>query len=168
MEIIAGLSALLGSSAIGTLIGGAFAFLHKKQDATIEMQMRDRDIELAKIEATSQQSVRIEESEVARFNALANIEQADALNPGMLKSAGSFGFLYVLSDVLRRSIRPLATIALLSSALWISWYLLVTMDSWSLLGTEEKYQLAMQCMNWVFGQASAVIAFWFVSRGAAK
>jgi hypothetical protein len=61
------------------------------------------------------------------------------------------------------------TLSLVSMALYLNWLLVERLGTgWDALSTEQKYDAAMQAFAWITGQASAVLGYWFVSRGQSK
>lgn len=167
---------ILGSSAVGTITGGVFAFLNKKQETQMqlarlqhELALRDKDLEMLKIEQQGLLAVAQETTEAARFTAIGQSHSAEALDSGSLSSAGGWRWILVLAEAVRRFIRPAATVALLSGALWVNWLVLkhVT-NNWGSLSLDQQNELVAQCLGWIFGQSSAVISYWFVSRGNAR
>lgn len=183
------LSMLLGSSALGTLIGGVFAYLNRKSDIEAkkvereqakdkfeyDIKLRDKDIEQVKAEAQGRREVAVVEGEAsvesARLAAIAASYKADELNPDALKEAGWWKWLLVLGAAFRTWIRPLATVALTSMALYISWFLLERLlapGTWEAIPAKERLALAYAALNWVFAQAGSALGYWFVSRGGGK
>ena len=177
--MISAILALLGSSAMGSIIGGIFAFLNRKVDIEAkridhnhELELRRFDMDMAKLEAEGRLQVAMVEAdgiaEAARMEAIGLAHQADVLDAKTIRAAGKTGgLLLVLTDVFRRLIRPVITVALVGAALWLNWVLVQRLgDGWASLTTEQQYDAAMQAFAWVTGQASAVLGYWFVSRGA--
>jgi hypothetical protein len=161
---------------MGTLLGGLFAFLNKRQDAQIEMAklqhdlvIRDKDIELAREEAKGQMFIAAETTEAARFAAIGASAEADKLDAETVKQAGGWKFLFVLSDAYRRAMRPAITTALLGAALWANYVVFTRLgDAWPTLTPQQQLDIVLQAFGWVTGQASACVAYWMVSRGQAK
>lgn len=178
--MITALLSLLGSSAVGSIIGGVFAFLNRKVDIDAkrldhshELELRRSDMELARLEAEGRLQVAMVEAdglaEAARMQAIGQAHMADALSAGQIKAAGRVGgFLLVFTDVFRRLIRPAITVALVGAALWLNWLLIERLGAgWEQLPTTMQFEAAMQAFAWITGQASAVLGYWFVSRGGA-
>jgi len=177
--MIASILALLGSSAVGTLIGGIFAFLNRRADIEArrvdhahELALRQIDIELAKAEAAGKLQVAMVETDgatdVARMQAISAAQLADSLSADLLKAAGRTRWMLVVGDALRRLIRPVCTIALVGAALYINWLLLDQLvATWPELDKGQRFEGGMQAFAWVTGQASMVLGYWFISRGAA-
>lgn len=178
--MISAILALLGSSAVGSIIGGVFAFLNRKADIEAkrldhghELELRRADMELARLEADGRLQVAVVEAdgaaEAARMQAIGQAHMADALDAQAIKAAGKTGgLLLVLTDVFRRLIRPVITVALVGAALYLNWLLidrLVMM--WPGLHRDQQFDAGMQAFAWITGQASAVLGYWFVSRGGA-
>jgi hypothetical protein len=161
---------------MGTLLGGLFAFLNKRQDAQIELAklqhdlvIRDKDIELAREEAKGQMFIASEATEAARFAAIGSSNEADKLDAETVKQAGGWKFLFVLSDAYRRAMRPAITTALLGAALWANYVVFTRLgDAWPSLTPQQQLDIVLQAFGWVTGQASACVAYWMVSRGQAK
>lgn len=182
--MISALLALLGSSTIGSLVGGIFAFLNRKADIdakrldlahevnrwTHEAVLRDKDLEIARQEAQGRKDVAIIEGdstvEAARMVAIGAAQAADKISAAEIKAAGAWGWLLVLASALRSFIRPIITVVLVSAAVCLNWVLIGKLtDSWADLSPAQQYDAAMQAFAWITGQASAVLAYWFVSRG---
>jgi hypothetical protein len=178
--MISAILALLGSSAVGSIIGGVFAFLNRKADIEAkrvdhshELELRRADMELAKLEAEGRLQVAMVEAdgaaEAARMVAIGQAHQADVLDAAQIKAAGKTGgLLLVLTDVFRRLVRPVITAVLVGAAVWLNWALIDRLgQGWGNLTPAQQYDAAMQAFAWITGQASAVLGYWFVSRGNA-
>lgn len=176
--MIAAILSILGSSAVGSLIGGVFAFLNRKADLeakrldqTHELELRRADMELAKLEADGKLQVAVVEAdgsiESARMVAIGQAHAADALSAQQIKAAGRLGgLLLVLTDVFRRLIRPALTVALVGAALVLNWLLIDRLaHTWPSLTPVQQLDAAMQAFAWITGQASMVLGYWFISRG---
>jgi hypothetical protein len=185
--MIAALLSLLGSSAVGSLLGGVFALLNKRHDLELrklemtqevakwghDLALRDKDLEYAKVEAAGRKDVAVVESDAlvdaARMKAIAESHAAERLDAGAIKAAGKLGFLLVLADAGNRLIRPIATVILTSCALYINWLVIGFLTvGWVDFSSAQKLDAGMQAFAWVTGQASAALGYWFVSRGSAK
>lgn len=178
--MISAILSILGSSAVGSLIGGVFAFLNRKVDIEAkrldhehDLALRRADLDLAQAEAQGRLQVAVVEAdgaiETARMTAIGQAQQADALSAAQIKAAGTVGgLLLVFTDVLRRLIRPAATVALVGAALALNWLLIERLAStWPTLTPAQQLDAAMQAFAWVTGQASMVLGYWFISRGNA-
>ncbi len=179
--MIEAILSLLGSSAIGSLIGGAFAWMNRKTDLQAKsldhqlerdklahaLAVRGADLEIAKAEAAGRSDVAMIEGdaqiETGRFAALAAAHEADKLEADEIKAAGWWGWAFVLVEALRRTIRPAATVALTACALAISITLVLALQE-TKLDTQQTIDLGKMAMNWVFCQAGACLSYWFVSR----
>lgn len=180
------LSVLLGSSALGTLIGGVFAYYNKKAEIEAkkvemtdranqrahELSLRQNDLEQIKAEAAGKREVAIVEGdatvEAARMTAIQAAHSADRISSEEYKEAGWWKWLLVWSTAFRTWIRPLATVALTTASLYLS-YLLITrfLDvGWLKLDPKEQLSMSNMALNWVFAQASATLSYWFISRGS--
>ena len=178
--MLSAILAILGSSTVGSLIGGIFAFLNKKADIEIkkldqahEILMRKEDTELAKVEAEGRLQVAVAEAEgsieSARMTAIGQAHQADNLDAEMVKSAGGWAWLLILTAAFRKLIRPGLTVLLVGMAVYLNWLLVERLGAgWETLSIDQRYDAAMQAFAWLTGQASAVIGYWFVSRGQSK
>lgn len=172
--------AILGSSTVGSLIGGVFAFLNKKADIEIkrldqahELELRKEDRELAKVEAEGRLQVAVAEAEgsieSARMTAIGQAHQADNLDAEIIKNAGSWAWVLILTIAFRKLIRPGLTVLLVGMAVYLNWLLIERLGAgWETLSIDQRYDAAMQAFAWLTGQASAVIGYWFVSRGQSK
>lgn len=182
--MITAILSILGSSTVGSIIGGLFAWANKKTEAEFkridlehekarwehDLKLRDKDLEYARIESQGKVDVAFKEAEgaieSARFGAISDVQQADVLTADQMKSAGNWRAVLVLADAFRRMIRPVVTVLLVGCALWINTELIsrLVLD-WPNLTAEQRFDAGMQAFAWVTGQASAVLAYWFVSRG---
>ena len=178
--MLSAILAILGSSTVGSLIGGVFAFLNKKADIEIrrldqahELELRKEDRELAKVEAEGRLQVAVAEAEgsieSARMTAIGQAHQADNLDAEAIKSAGGWAWVLIFTDAFRRMIRPSLTLLLVGMALYLNWLLVERLGAgWETLSIDQRYDAAMQAFAWLTGQASAVLGYWFVSRGQSK
>lgn len=183
------LSMLLGSSALGTLIGGVFAHLNRKSDVEAkkvdreaakdryeyDIRLRDKDIEQVKAEAAGRREVAIVEGEAsmesARLAAIAASQQADRVSADELREAGWWRWLLVMGSAMRTWVRPVATVALTTMALYLSVLLierLLEPTTWATLPISDKLSLGLAALNWVFAQCGSALGYWFVSRGSGK
>lgn len=181
--MISAILAILGSSTVGSLLGGVFALLNRKADIeakrveqahesarwTHELAVKDKDLEYARAEAAGRKDVAIIEGEsaieAARFAAVGQAHQADQITAEELKQAGKWRFLLVFAGALRQFIRPVITVVLVSAATYLNWVLIQRLDAgWADLTQQQRYDIGMQAFAWVTGQASAVVSYWFVSR----
>lgn len=171
--MITGILSILGSSFMGTLLGGLFAAWGKLQDTKLELKrmdnelvMRDKDIELARVESQGQMFIAAEATEVARFAAIAATAESDKIDGETLKQAGWLRFLFVVAEAYRKMMRPAITTALLAGALWANWMVFTYLSAtWPILDAQQQLDLVLQAFGWVTGQASACVAYWMVSRG---
>lgn len=182
--MIAAILSLLGSSAVGTLLGGIFAFLNRKTDLAMKqidlshekdkwaqdllVKAADKDYMLA--EAGTKKDIAVVETdgaiETARMAAIAAVQATDKIDPEEIKAAGSLGWLLVIADVSTRLVRPVATVILAGTAIYINIQLISKLqDTWASYTAAQQYDAAMQAFSWITGQAAAVLSFWFVSRG---
>jgi hypothetical protein len=185
--MIAALLSLLGSSAVGSIIGGIFAFLNKKTDLDVrrleldhetrrwthDLALRDKDLDLARLEAQGKLDVAVIEgeatTETARMTAIAASHQADKISADELRAAGKYRWMLVVGSAMRAWIRPTATVVLVAAAIYLNGLLLGKLtDGWSALTPAQQYEAAMQAFAWITGQASAALGYWFVSRGTGK
>jgi hypothetical protein len=103
------------------------------------------------------------------MTAIGQAHAADNLDAETVKSAGGWAWLLILTDVYRRLIRPNLTLVLVGMALYLNWLLVELLGAgWGTLSKQQQYEAAMQAFAWITGQASAVIGYWFVSRGQSK
>lgn len=182
--MIAGILSILGSSAIGTLLGGLFAFLNRKADIEAkrvdndheknrwahDAMMRDKDLEYAKEEAKGKLEVAIVESDAAiessRMSAIAIAQTGDKITSAEIKAAGWWGWLLVWAEALNRLIRPVLTAVLAGAAIYINWLLIGKfVDMWPSMTPAQQHDAGMQAFAWITGQAGAVVGYWFISRG---
>jgi hypothetical protein len=185
--MIAALLSILGSSAVGSILGGLFAFLNKKTDMDIkrldldherarwdhDLKLRDKDMDFARLEARGRMDVAVVEGdasiETARMQAIALSQQADKISADEIRAAGSWGWLLVLGTAMRAWIRPVATVVLTGAAIYLNWLLIDKLTAgWAALSVPQQYDAAMQAFAWITGQAAATLSYWFVSRGTGK
>ena len=176
------LNLLLGSSAIGTLIGGALALLNRRADMKakeLELQhdrarwvhdlaLRGKDIELAQLEARARLDVAVVEGdaqvETARMAAIAAAEAADSTSADELRAAGKWRWALVLASAYRKSMRSVLTTLVGGAAVWVNLSL-----AWEFKAGPAALdpELLHQALSWVSAQASMMFAYWFVARGNA-
>lgn len=185
--MIAAILSLLGSSAVGSLIGGVFAFLNRRTDVQVkqielahekdkwahELAVRESDLLIAREEAQGRKEVAIIEGDAtvdaARMNAIAQAQAADKVTAEEIQSAGWWGWALVLAAVFNKLIRPTLTVALAAAALYINWLVIdMLVKNWPLMSQAQQYDAGMQAFAWVTAQASMAFGYWFVSRGSGK
>jgi hypothetical protein len=185
--MISAILSLLGSSAVGSILGGIFAFLNRRADLQAkqmdlvqeqarwahDLALKDKDLEFAKAEAAGRKDVAIVEGEAtiesARFTAIAAANQADRVTAEELVSAGNWRGWLVLVSVLNRLVRPGATVILAAAAIYLNLLLIgMLVDTWQDLSQLQRYDAAMQAFAWITGQAAAALGYWFVARGTSK
>ena len=186
MITLSAIVSLLGSSFVGSLVGGIFGLLNRKTDIESkrldldheaarwahDASMRDKDLEVAKVEATGRKDVAIVEAdgaiETARMNAINAAQAADRVTAEELRAAGKLRWLLVLAMAFSKWVRPMATVALGGAAIYVNLVLLERfVAGWAVLTAEQRYEISIQAFSWITGQASAVFGFWFVSRSSA-
>lgn len=184
MAIISALLSLLGSSAIGSLIGGVFAFLNRKTDLEAkrldllheqarwghETALRDKDIALAQVEAQGKKDVVFAENdgrfEIERMRAIGQAQAGDQVGAAEIAAAGRMGWLYVVIGAFNKAVRPLATVVVVGAVLWVNWMLISAfIEQWPSLPQPDRLKLAVEALAWLCGQASIILGYWFVSRG---
>ena len=185
--MIASLLALLGSSAVGSLIGGIFAFLNRKTDIEVkrielahetdkwahDLKVRESDLAIAQAEAQSRKDVAVIEGDAsvdaARAIAIGQIAVAEKVTAEEIKAAGKWGFLLVWASVFNKLIRPALTVLLAFAALYLNWMVIGKLtDGWAGMTPAQQYEAGMQAFAWVTAQASTAFSYWFVSRGTGK
>ena len=185
--MIAALLSLLGSSAVGSIVGGIFAFLNKKTDLDTkrlelehetkrwvhDLALRDKDMDMARLEAQGKMDVAVIEGdaamEAARFVAIGQSHAADRISADEIRAAGKWGWMLAVGSAMRAWIRPIATVVLVGAAVYLNWLLIDKLTAgWAALTAAQQYESAMQAFAWITGQASAVLGYWFVSRGTGK
>lgn len=185
--MISAILSLLGSSAVGSILGGIFAFLNRKADLQVkqleldhernrwahDLAVKDKDLAYAAMEAQGRKDVAIVEGEAtieaARFEAIATSHAADLITEGELRAAGKLRWMLVLASALNKWVRPLATVVLATAAIYVNLLLVGKLvDVWPTLDATKQYDAAMQAFAWITGQAGAVLGYWFVSRGSSK
>lgn len=182
--MIAAILSLLGSSAVGSLIGGIFAFLNRKTDIEVkrieldhekdkwahDLAVRESDLAIAREEAKAKLDVAVVEGDAtvdaARMAAIGQIAMAERVSADDIKAAGKSGWLLVVASTFNRMIRPVLTLALAAAALYINWLVINMMvTDWPALDKQQRYDAGMQAFAWVTAQASMAFGYWFVSRG---
>lgn len=185
--MISAILSILGSSAVGSIIGGIFAFLNRRADVEAkrmdleqeqarwahDLAVKDKDLQIAQAEAQGRKDVAVIEGEAmvgaAQVRAIADVQAADKVTPEEIKAAGWWGFLYVWAAVFNKLIRPTLTIVLAGAALYLN-YLVIDklITSWPSMTPAQQYDAGMQAFAWVTAQASMAFGYWFVSRGTGK
>jgi hypothetical protein len=185
--MIAALLSVLGSSAVGSILGGIFAFLnrkvdmeskrmdldHEKQRWAHDLVVKDKDLEYVKLEAQGRKDVAIIEGEAtveaARFTAVAAAQSADRVTAEEIQAAGKFKWMLVAVGAFNRTIRPSATIVLSGAAIYINLLLMSKLtEAWPTLSPAQQLEVSMQALAWLTGQAGAALGYWFVARGSSK
>lgn len=186
MEVV---SAILGSGPIGALVGGLLGYFNRRIDLEakrIDVQLeRDRwahqaamrqvDLEQTKAEADGMRAVKQIEAdglaEAARLQAIAQAQAADRVPADVFREAGGWGRgVLVLVTALQSIIRPLLTVALIGTALWLNLELLMLLrgQTWARLEPLQQRDLALEALRWTMAQGSMAASYWFVSRGTGK
>lgn len=187
MGLISGILSILGSSAIGSILGGVFALLNKKSDLEVkrmelehelqkwahDLELRSADREFAILETQGKKDVAIIEGdssvEVARMKAIAEAQESDKISADEVKAAGKWGWMLVVGMAMRAWVRPLATVVLTGAAVYLNWMLIGKLtESWDTLTIDQRYESAMQAFAWITGQAAATLSYWFLSRGPSR
>ena len=182
--MIAAILSLLGSSAIGSLIGGAFAFMNRKADLQMkqielahdkdrwahDLELRKSDLAIANAEASATIQVAVLETEAsmetARMTAIAGAQAGDRIDADAIREAGSWGWLLVTVSAFNKLIRPLLTVMLSGAALYVNWIMIDRLTiGWPNLSQVQQFDAGMQAFSWVTAQASVAFAYWFVARG---
>ena len=185
--MIAALLSLLGSSAVGSLLGGIFALLNRKTDIEVkrielahetdkwahDLKIRESDLAIAQAEAQGRKDVAIIEGDAtvdaARATAIAQIQVAEKITADDIKAAGKWGFLLVWASVFNKMIRPVLTVLLAFAALYLNWMVIHKLtDGWITMTPSQQFEAGMQAFAWVTAQASTAFSYWFVSRGTGK
>lgn len=185
--MISAILSLLGSSAVGSILGGIFALLNRKTDLeakrleldherskwTHELAVQDKQLEYARAEAQGRKDVAIVEGEAtveaARMAAIAAAQAGDRITADELNAAGKWKWLLVFASTLNRLVRPIATALLAGTAIYVNLLLVWKLaDVWTTLTPSQQFDAAMQAFAWITGQAGAVLGYWFVSRGTSR
>lgn len=181
------LMALLGSSPVGAIIGGLFAFLNKKNDLEtrrmeleqeskrwqFELDSKEKDMALAKMEADGRKDVAIVEGdariEQARAESIASINESERLDAATLTASGNgfMRFLLVFAYTFSKLVRPTVTLFFMVSVVSVNTMVVgKLMEIWPTLDEARQIEITMYCVSWIFGQAATVISYWFVARGS--
>ena len=183
--MISAILSLLGSSAVGSLIGGMFAFLNRKADLqlkqielaheqnrwTHEQALRKTDLEIAQAEAAGRVQVAVIETDAkiegGRMQAIGQAQSGDRVSADEIKSAGGMGWLMVLVSAFNRLIRPVLTVMLACASLYVNWMMIDKLvTQWPNLDATKQFEAGMQAFAWVTAQASVAFGYWFVARGS--
>ena len=182
------LLAFLGSSGFGSILGGLMGWLNRKVDLEAkrmdlehegrrwahESAMRQADLEQVKAEAAGRREVAVVEGEAsvesARMAAIGAAQAADEIKADLLREAGGWRWLLIVSDAFRRFIRPGATVALLAVHTYIALLFIdrLTGTTWAQMTVDQRHDIGVQLIAWYGSQASTALAYWFVSRGSSK
>lgn len=169
LEIVAVIAKLLGSNAVGSMIGWVGGLMNRKVDLEAkrldlddrekgrahEQALRRIDLEVMAAEAASKERVASIETEgkvhTAAWDALAESYKQEAATP-----AGTFS----------KAIRPLLTLlfglAGLAQAGVVLWFAFVIHEN--SLDTAQINQLVLYSIEWVFFQGGLVVGWWFANR----
>lgn len=183
--MIATILSILGSSTVGSLMGGLLGIWNKKNDLEVkrldndlerdrwkhELESKRADLEIVRAEAQGSKEVAIIEGEAtvgaAQFAAIAQVNQADRITADEITAAGKWGFMLVLNRALTTFVRPSLTYivgmtAVVVNCIVIHYFLTI---SFSGLPVDEQLNVGLQAFAWITGQASAMFTYWFVARG---
>lgn len=186
MGFLSAIMSVLGSSAVGSIIGGALALFNRRLDLqakaadhaheanrwTHERGLRADDLAIARAEGEAKIRVAQEEGdatvEAARMRAISDSNASDAVGADELRAAGWWKWALVLASAYRKSLRSLLTTVLVGAAILVTWGLTQRVDE-AVQGAKGALlaDLVLLAVNWLCGQASASIQFWFVARGGA-
>lgn len=185
--MISAILSVLGSSAVGSILGGVFAYLNRKTDLQVkrmeldheqarwqhDLAVKDKDLEMVKAEAQGRREVAVVEAEgsieSARFAAIAATQQADTIGADEMRAAGKWRGLLVFASFFTRLIRPMATVILAGAAIYLNGLLIGKLiEVWPTLSSAQQYDAAMQAFAWITGQAGAALGYWFVARGSSR
>lgn len=169
LEIVVVIAKLLGSNAVGSMIGWVGGLMNRKvdleakrldladrdKDRAHEQAMRRIDLEVMAAEAASKERVASIEAEgkvqTSAWDALAESYRQEAATP-----AGSFS----------KAIRPLLTLlfglAGLAQAAAVFWFVFAI--NRTPLNPTQLNQLALYSIEWVFFQGGLVVGWWFANR----
>ena len=82
---------------------------------------------------------------------------------------GPYGWAVAMAFLVNKFVRPILTLVLCFAALKTNLLLIdFFTNGWSAMTPDQRFDAGMQAFAWVTGQASAVIGYWFVSRGTSK
>jgi len=185
--MISALLTLLGSSTVGSLLGGVFAFLNRKLDMEQkkeelihetkrwdhELKVKDKDLEYASLEAAGKKDVAFIEGEAiiesSRMKAIADTSREDAVTAEELKAAGRWKPVLVIASAYRKSMRSVLTTivggAAIAVNLSLAWQF---QEAWPTLDAGQRNELITQALAWISAQASMMFGYWFVSRGSTE
>ncbi len=186
--MIAAILSILGSSTIGSLVGGLLGIWNKKNDLELkkldneqerarwghELESKRADLEIVRAEAQGNKEVAIIEGEAtisaAQMAAIGQVNQADRITADEIAAAGKWGFLLVLNRALTTFVRPSLTYivgmtAVVANCIVIRYFLTL---SFAELPPADQLDVGLQAFAWITGQASAMFTYWFVARGSSK
>jgi len=185
--MLTALMTLLGSSTVGSLLGGVFAWLNRKEDTQVrkndqehevkkwahDLLVKDKDLEYARVEAESKKQIAFIEAEAvmegARLKAITEANKEDSLTAEEIAAAGSWKWALVLASAYRKSMRSVLTTLVGGAAILVNVTLVVQFrDSWGSLTAAQQMDLMIQALSWVSAQASMMFGYWFVARGTAE
>ncbi len=185
--MISAILTLLGSSTVGSLLGGIFAFLNRKLDMAQKVQdqihetkkwehdlkVKDKDLEYAQVEAASKKDVAIIEGETviesSRMHAIAASQKEDSVTAEELAAAGKWKWLLVTASAYRKSMRSILTTVVGGAAIAVNLALAWQFqEAWPSLDKGQQNELIMQALAWISAQASMMFGYWFVSRGTSE
>jgi hypothetical protein len=173
----------LGGPIFGSVIGGGFGLMNRYMDTKTkaidlaeedkkrahELELKDKDLAYMQAEAVAKKDVAVSEGlsreEIARFESLAKVHEADQINPELIQSAGSMKWMFILVDALRRATRPILTWLVAGSMIYLSMRFALMIPGAS---EAEKAMLIKDSFTWISGQASMILGYWFVGRGTPK
>jgi hypothetical protein len=178
---------LLGSSTVGSLLGGIFAFLNRKLDMAQKVQdqihetkkwehdlkVKDKELEYAQVEAASKKDVAFIEGEAviesSRMRAISETSREDAVTAEELAAAGRWKPVLVFASAYRKSMRSVLTTivggAAIAVNLALAWQF---QEAWPDLDKGQRSELILQALAWISAQASMMFGYWFVSRGSTE
>ena len=173
LTFFTGLVSLLSSSAVGVLFGHLFGWLNRREDArqkrfelehmergwAHELLLRDKDREMLQAEIAGR-------AQVASIEVEGEIAKADAGALAAAHAADRASYGNKIVDGIRGLVRPVLTAVLVGMALYVNYVLLMLLrEAWPTLNPEDRLNLTLIALEWLFFQAGAAIGFWFGSRG---
>ncbi len=170
--VMAAVGKLLGTNAVGSLIGWVGGWLQRKQD----LAMRKLELEESANQRAHELSLRrvdieLAEKEGAAKERVASIEAEGAVQSAQMAAmAASFGDQFKGDDWVTRFsrfIRPFATLYMLAASTAMTAVVLTLASSAGVLGrltTEQWYSVMEYAVLWIFFHGSLTLGWWFSMR----
>ncbi len=166
MDIFTGLSELLGSSAVGGIIGGVFGWMNKREAREVlKLQIADRQAErdhrLNEVRVESEADIALAETEGRiAFDIQDSKTLAESVK-GAFERTGIF-----IVDATRGLMRPIITAYLMFSVTMIAYKLDKLVGGLEALPANELFDLYRVILLQVVALCGIAVGWWFASRPA--